>query len=97
MDGQVGRYGSVTISPQTQGKSLVAVTAATGLYILHNALYAAFSMVAGAVADRMNKGRLLALGYALAGSMALAIVLLPPGPWTLGLIFVLGGVSVAGQ
>jgi len=73
----------------------VAVTAATGLYILHNALYAAFSMVAGAVADRMNKGRLLALGYALAGSMALAIVLLPPGPWTLGLIFVLGGVSVA--
>jgi len=37
------------------------------------------------VADRVNKGRLLALGfYALAGSMALAIVLLPPGPWTLG-------------
>ena len=72
-----------------------AVTAATGLYILHNVLYAAFSMVTGAVADRMNKGRLLALGYALAGAMALAIVLLPPGLWTLALIFVLGGVSVA--
>ena len=72
-----------------------AVTAATGLYILHNTLYAAFSMVAGTVADRMNKGRLLALGYALAGTMALAIVLLPPGLWTLALIFVLGGVSVA--
>jgi MFS family permease len=72
-----------------------AVTAATGLYILHNVLYAAFSMVAGAVADRMNKGRLLALGYALAGAMALVIVLVPLGLWALALIFVLGGVSVA--
>ena len=72
-----------------------AVTAATGLYILHNVLYAAFSMVAGAVADRMNKGRLLALGYALAGAMALVIVLMPLGLWALALIFVLGGVSVA--
>jgi MFS family permease len=72
-----------------------AVTVATGLYILHNVLYAAFSMVAGAVADRMNKGRLLALGYALAGAMALVIVLMPLGLWALALIFVLGGVSVA--
>src|SRR5258706_15616438 len=72
-----------------------AVTAAPGLYILHNGLYAAFSMVTGAVADRMNKGRLLALGYALAGAMAVAIVLLPPRLWTPALIFFLGGVSVA--
>jgi MFS family permease len=72
-----------------------AATAATGLYILHNVLYAVFSMVAGALADRMNKGRLLALGYALAGAMALVIVLAPLGLWTLAMIFVLGGVSVA--
>ena len=72
-----------------------AVTAATALYILHNVLYAAFSMVAGAVADRMNKGRLLALGYALNGVMALAIALAPLGLWTLAMIFVLGGISVA--
>jgi MFS family permease len=72
-----------------------AITAATALYILHNVLYAAFSMVAGAVADRMNKGRLLALGYALNGVMALAIVLAPLGLWTLAMIFVLGGISVA--
>ncbi len=72
-----------------------AATAATGLYILHNVLYAAFSMIAGAVADRMNKGWLLALGYALAAAMALLIVLMPLGLWTLALIFVLGGISVA--
>jgi MFS family permease len=72
-----------------------AATAATGLYILHNVFYAVFSIVAGALADRMNKGRLLALGYALAGAMALLIVLAPLGLWTLAVIFVLGGISVA--
>ncbi len=72
-----------------------AATAATGLYILHNVLYAVFSMVAGAWADRMNKGRLLALGYALAGAMALLIVLAPLGLWALAMIFMLGGISVA--
>ena len=72
-----------------------AATAATGLYILHNVLYAIFSMVAGALADRMNKGRLLALGYALAGAMALLVVLAPLGLWALSMIFVLGGISVA--
>lgn len=72
-----------------------AATFATGLYILHNVLYAVFSMVAGALADHMNKGRLLALGYALAGAMALLIVLVPLGLWALAMIFVLGGISVA--
>jgi MFS family permease len=72
-----------------------AVTVATALYILHNILYAAFAMLAGTLADRMPKPRLLAAGYALAGGTALAIMLLPLTIWTLAAVFVAGGVYVA--
>lgn len=72
-----------------------AASIAVGLYVLHNVLYATFSMVAGWLADRFNKGRLLAAGYFLAALMALAIVLLPMNVWTLALVFVIGGVFVA--
>src|SRR5258706_2080515 len=61
--------------------AVTAVTAATGLYILHNVLYAAFSMVAGAVAHHMNKGRLLAFGDGRAGAIALANGPFPAGLW----------------
>lgn len=67
---------------------------ATGLYVLHNVLYATFSMVAGWFADRFNKGRVLAVGYFLAAGMALCIVLLPVNAWTLATIFVIGGIYV---
>lgn len=72
-----------------------AASIAVGLYVLHNVLYATFSMVAGWLADRFNKGRLLAAGYFLAALMALTIVLLPMNVWTLALVFVIGGVFVA--
>ncbi len=72
-----------------------AATMATGLYVLHNVLYATFSMIAGWLADRFDKGRLLAVGYFLAALMTLAIVLVPLNLWTLTGIFVLGGVYVA--
>lgn len=68
---------------------------ATGLYVLHNVLYAVFSMIAGWLADRLNKGRLLAGGYLLATLMALAVVLLPLNVWVLALVFAVGGVYVA--
>ena len=68
---------------------------ATGLYVLHNVLYAGFAFIAGWLADRFNKGRLLAFGYFLAAVMALGVMLLPMNGWTLALIFVLGGVYVA--
>ncbi len=71
-----------------------AATLATGLYVLHNVLYAAFSMIAGWLADRFAKRRLLAIGFALSALMALAIVLLPMSVWSLGLVFALGGVQV---
>lgn len=72
-----------------------AAGAATGLYVLHNVLYASFAFVAGWLADRFNKGRLLALGYLLAAVMSLGVIVLPMNLWTLVLIFLLGGVYVA--
>ena len=72
-----------------------AAGVATGLYVLHNILYATFSMVAGWLADRFNKGRLLAVGYFLAALMALAVMFLPMTVWTLAIIFIIGGIYVA--
>ncbi len=68
---------------------------ATALYVLHNVLYASFSMISGWLADRLNKGMLLAGGYLLAAVMALLIILLPPNLWILALIFAVGGIYVA--
>jgi MFS family permease len=70
-----------------------ATTAATGFYILHNVLSAGASMAAGRLADRFNKGRLLAVAYGLAVLMALGLVFLPMNLWTLAGVFSLGGLS----
>jgi MFS family permease len=72
-----------------------AASAAVGLYVLHNIFYAAFSYVAGLLADRFPKNRLLAAGYALAALMALGIMFLPASLELLALVFMLGGVQVA--
>jgi MFS family permease len=72
-----------------------AASIAVGLYLLHNVFYAAFAFVAGWLADHFQKRLLLAGGYALAAVMAVALNLLPVSPWTLALIFVLGGIYVA--
>jgi MFS family permease len=72
-----------------------AASIAVGLYVMHNVFYAGFSMFAGWLADRFNKGHLLAAGYFLAAAMAAAIIVLPMNVWTLGAIFVVGGVYVA--
>ena len=72
-----------------------AASVAVSLYVLHNIFYAGFSFIAGWLADRMPKNLLLAMGYGLAGAMALAIIFLPAGVWTFILIFVSGGIYVA--
>ncbi|MBA2744274.1 MAG: MFS transporter, partial [Chthoniobacterales bacterium] len=46
-----------------------AASVAVTLYVLHNVCYAAFSLLAGYLADRLPKNLLLAGGYALAGVM----------------------------
>jgi MFS family permease len=72
-----------------------AASVATGLYVLHNVLYAGFSFIAGWLADRFHKGRLLAAGYFLAAVMAVGVILLPMNVWTLAIIFAIGGIYVA--
>jgi len=72
-----------------------AASLGVALYVLHNVFYAGFSLVAGWLADRFPKHLVLAMGYALAAAMALGIVFLPLTAWTLGAIFIVGGVYVA--
>jgi len=72
-----------------------AASIAVGLYVAHNVFYALFAFIAGWAADRLPKDRLLAGGNALAAVMAVIIVFAPLGVWTLGLVFVLGGIYVA--
>lgn len=88
----------ILLAAQRLTPSLGAATAASvavGLYLLHNVLYAAFAFVAGWLADRYDKRRLLAAGYGLAAVMAGAIIVLPVSVGTLALVFALGGVYVA--
>jgi MFS family permease len=72
-----------------------AASIAVGLDLLHNVLYAAFAFVAGWLADRFDKRRLLASGYALAAVMDFAIIVLPVSVWALALVFAVGGIYVA--
>jgi MFS family permease len=72
-----------------------AAALAVGLYMAHNVFYAGFSYFAGWLADRADKFRLLAAGYALAAAMAVMIVVLPAGLTMLSLVFVSGGIYVA--
>jgi MFS family permease len=72
-----------------------AASLAAALYVLHNAVYACFSMITGSLADRFDKKHLLAAGYMLGALMALAVVVLPPDPWTLAAVFAVGGVYLA--
>jgi MFS family permease len=86
----------ILLATQKLSPSLGPATAAsigTGLYVLHNVLYAAFSLVTGWLADRFNKGRLLALGFFSAALMAGAVIALPMNVWTLAFVFVLGGIN----
>ena len=72
-----------------------ATSFAVALYVLHNVFYASFSVMAGWLADRFRKHHVLAGGYFLAAVMALAIIWMPFTIWTLGLVFVSGGIYVA--
>ena len=72
-----------------------AASIAVALYVLHNVFYAAFAFVAGWLADRFAKNRVLACGYFGAALMAVAIIVLPLGVWSLALVFMFGGVYVA--
>jgi MFS family permease len=72
-----------------------AASIAAALYVLHNAVYAGSSMIAGSLADRVDKRRLLSGGYLLGALMALAVIVLPLNPWTLAAVFAVGGMYLA--
>jgi MFS family permease len=78
------------------GKSTAAAVA-VALYVLHNVLYAVFAFVAGWLADRSDKRRLLAIGYGLAGLMAVVIIFFPLNLPVLVIVFVLAGIYVAAE
>lgn len=75
----------------TMGVSKAASVAA-GLYLLHNVFYAGFAYLAGWLADRFAKPVVLATGYSVAAVMAMLVIVLPGNVWTLGAVFILGGV-----
>jgi MFS family permease len=72
-----------------------AASLAAGLYVLHNVVYAGTSMIAGSLADRIDKKHLLAAGYGLGALMALTVIVLPLNLGTLAAVFVVGGVYLA--
>ena len=88
----------ILLAMQKLAPSLGAVKAASlaaALYVLHNLLYAATSMIAGTFADRVEKRRLLAAGYGLGALMALAVIVLPLNLATLAAVFAVGGMYLA--
>ena len=52
-------------------------------------------MIAGTLADRVEKRRLLAAGYGLGALMALAVIVLPLNLATLAGVFAVGGLYLA--
>lgn len=72
-----------------------AANFAVGLYLLRNLLNAGCAPLAGWLADRFDKNRVLATGYAMAAAMALLIVFAPLNVCTLAAVFALAGIFIA--
>jgi MFS family permease len=68
--------------------------AGIGLFIFHNVLYAAVSYPAGALGDRVDKRRFLALGYALFGLMCLGFLVVGSNWIGLAVLFALAGTYI---
>jgi MFS family permease len=71
------------------------------LYVLRNAFYAGASFPIGAVADRVGKRKLLALGYLLGVLTSLVVAWMfasgVSGVWALGVVFALAGIYIAAE
>jgi MFS family permease len=70
---------------------------AIALYMFHNLFYAGMSYPIGALADRIGKRGLLALGYGLAALMGIGWMFALPSVWWLGILFAFGGVFLAAE
>lgn len=71
--------------------------AAIAMYTARNVLYAGMSYPIGALADRIGKRGLLALGYGVAVLMGIGWIISVPSVWFLGLLFALGGTFIAAE
>lgn len=67
------------------------------LYALHNVFYAGMSYPIGALADRIGKRGLLALGYGTAALMAVGWIFGTPSIAVLAVLFALGGSFIAAE
>ncbi|MFN3478934.1 MAG: MFS transporter [Thermodesulfovibrionales bacterium] len=72
-----------------------AISAAIGLYTLHNVLYAGSAYPAGVLSERIGKRTMLGLGYFLFALMCLGFILEPPKLWAMVILFILAGVYIA--
>jgi MFS family permease len=84
---------AVTVLTPTHGQ-LAAQRIGVGLYILHNAFYAAVSYPVGALGDRSKKRWILGSGYALFALMCLGFLVSGANLLWLILLFVLAGIYV---
>lgn len=70
---------------------------AIGLYTLHNVVFASVSYPAGALADRIGKRGLIAVGYGAGALMCVGFVLAPAKLGWLAVLFAIAGVHMAIQ
>jgi MFS family permease len=70
---------------------------AVALYTLHNIVFAVISYPAGALADRVGKRGLLAVGYTVAAVMCLGFIFAPATLAWLAILFALAGIHIGIQ
>jgi MFS family permease len=70
---------------------------AVALYTLHNIVFAVISYPAGALADRVGKRGLLAVGYIAAAIMCIGFIFAPPKLVWLAILFALAGIHIGVQ
>lgn len=74
---------------------ILAGSLAIALYTLHNVFYAAFSFPIGALADKIGKKKLLALGYFLIGVSSIGFIFTISNFIYLALLFLGSGIALA--
>jgi len=75
--------------------SLAGATLAIALYVLHNAVSAVASLPIGALADRIDRRTVIAVGYVFAAATTAAFAILPPTAVLLMILFVASGLYIA--
>jgi MFS family permease len=86
-------YATQALTPEYGAAAAASI--AIGLYLLHNATYAASAYLGGWLGDRAKRrSKVLAAGYAIAAAMAALLISGPRSVVSLGAVFVLAGIYV---